>query len=429
MPSAALLCLALSVSSLTKAEARAAELASRYFQEARWASDDDGGKLWRKVLYGPIILVDPSTKVAYANQADSEGKLRASSVKNVWTGTLGKDVGIANTAIDWAGTKWTMLMWPLPQSTANRTALMMHECWHRIQSEIGLPAGRTGDNQHLDSKEGRIWLRLEWRALSVALTSLDAERKVALTDALTFRAYRRSLFPGSEIAEDRMEVHEGMAEYTGVKLMGLSESGRCSYLAGRLKISSLKPSFSFSFAYETGPCYGLLLDMKDTPWRPALTTSKSLSELCRVNEGISLEPNLKASSIARAKSYDGTQIFAEEGKREQARVDKDNKFRKLLVDGPILELPLPHRNFTFDPNDVFPMGSLGRVFPESHIADDWGVLDVTGGVRIGLNYDTAFVAAPVGLDQMKGNGWTLTLNSGWKLGPGARKGDYKVMKG
>src|SRR4051812_22865521 len=79
-------------------------LAARYFQEAKWTSEDDGGKLWGKALYGPMMFADPETGEVAANQADKEGKLILKA--GVWVGVLPKAVGIANTATDWAGVHW-----------------------------------------------------------------------------------------------------------------------------------------------------------------------------------------------------------------------------------------------------------------------------------------------------------------------------------
>ena len=399
------------------------KLAARYFQEARWASEDDGGKLWGHTLYGPMIFVDPQTRNVVANQADKEGLLKL--VDGVWIGTIPLELTVANTAIDWAGVHWTMVMLDLPDAPANRTLLMIHECWHRIQSEIGLPPTRS-QNSHLDSKDGRIWLRLEYRALSLALISWGAERKQAVSDALLFRAYRRSIFPTAAANEDRMEVHEGMAEYTGVRLMGLGDWSRRSYLSGRIKVNALKPSYPFSFAYETGPAYGLLLDVDGTDWRSHLTTKSSLSETLRRFERISLPTNLATAAKLRSLAYNGTQVCSEEEGRARKHDQDADKYRKTLVQAPLLILPIPGRNYTFDPNDMFSMGSDGTVFPTTQISDDWGTLVVTGGARVNSRYDTAFVPAPSSANLLEGRGWKLSLKPGWRLVPGARKGDFTV---
>src|SRR5437016_5441254 len=99
------------------------ELAARYFQEAKWASDDDGGQLWGKPLYGPILFINPESRDVYANQADGEGRLTPLESGRVWVGKLPKEVVVANTATQWAGVYWTMVMWPLPDEPGNRTQL------------------------------------------------------------------------------------------------------------------------------------------------------------------------------------------------------------------------------------------------------------------------------------------------------------------
>src|SRR4051812_29875800 len=89
----------------------------------------DNGALWRTSLCGPILLVDPVTRLIIANQADGENQLTSNGASFV--GKLPEQINIANTAIDWAGTKWTMIMLPLPEAKDRRAALMAHEMWHR----------------------------------------------------------------------------------------------------------------------------------------------------------------------------------------------------------------------------------------------------------------------------------------------------------
>ena len=95
---------------------------------------------------------------------------------------------------------------------------MLHELFHRIQPELGLitaggPA-RAGD-AHLDTLEGRVWLRLEWRALARALCQSGEDRKRAVSDALAFRLTRRSQFANAAENERVEEIREGLAQYTG----------------------------------------------------------------------------------------------------------------------------------------------------------------------------------------------------------------------
>src|SRR3954451_11564956 len=182
--------------------------AERYFAEAKAASDRDAGALWGVRLYGPMMFADPQTRMVVANRADAEGKLKREG--DVWTGTLPPNVGIANTATNWAGVHWTMIMWgALGQFRQDRVRLMMHECFHRVQDGIGLLA-MDAVNNHLDTMDGRIWLQLEWRALDRALRSSGVDRKQALADALAFRAHRRMLISQGAKAESALERNEGL---------------------------------------------------------------------------------------------------------------------------------------------------------------------------------------------------------------------------
>jgi hypothetical protein len=89
--------------------------------------------------------------------------------------------------------------------------LLLHECFHRLQKKLGLPA-RDAVNNHLDTLNGRIWIQMEWRALERALRQTGPARQAAIADALLFRSYRRSLFPGSANHENALELNEGLRQ-------------------------------------------------------------------------------------------------------------------------------------------------------------------------------------------------------------------------
>lgn len=178
------------------------KLAKEYFEDAQTASQRDHGALWGVELCGPLIFADPETRAVVANQADKEGKLERRDA--VYFGKLPEAVGVANTATQWAGVGWTMVMWPLPEFRQPRARLLMHECFHRVQSRIGLPA-TDSTNSQLDTRDGRIWLEMEWRALEHAIWSHGPARRNAIADGLYFRAYRRSLFAGSAARENALE--------------------------------------------------------------------------------------------------------------------------------------------------------------------------------------------------------------------------------
>src|SRR3982751_281133 len=119
-------------------EATTSDEAKKYFEEARALCERDGGTLWSKSLCGPILLVDAESRDAFADQADAEHQLE--SRDGLFVGKLPANVNVANTATDWAGVKWTMLMLPLPADPQGRAVLLAHEMWHRVQDDLGFPS-------------------------------------------------------------------------------------------------------------------------------------------------------------------------------------------------------------------------------------------------------------------------------------------------
>src|SRR5713226_4863440 len=279
-------------------------LAYQYFQEAQALCSRDNGTLWGVSLCGPMLFVDRKTRTVVANQADKEGILTKSG--NVFVGELPAKVNIANTAIDWAGVKWTMIIFPLPEDRYHRANLMAHELWHRIQKDIGFSDSGAANN-HLDSRDGRVWLQLEWRALASALTSRGKQRRLAIMDALLFRAYRRTIFPQAASEERGMEMHEGLAEYTGVKLSGSPNLNQ--YVVDKdLKDATNKQTFVRSFAYASGPAYGVLLDGTGKNWRKSLKKQDDLGVVLQQTIAIKLPQDIKQIAEERAKSYDGDRL-------------------------------------------------------------------------------------------------------------------------
>ncbi len=402
--------------------------AHQYFREAQRYSDQDGGKLWGKPLYGPMLFVDPATHSVVANQKDLQGILGKKD--EVYVGQLPNKQPVANFATTWAGIKWTMIVWPLiPKDDFQRVGLMLHESFHRIQSDLGFAASNPS-NDHLDSRDGRIWLQLEWSALRKALTSEGAARRQAVEDALSFRNHRRALFPNSESSERALEMNEGLAQYTGYKLSAGSDTELLDRFAKQIDEAAKRPTFVRSFAYVSGPAYGVLLDASGAKWRQGLTDSDDLGALLQTSMEIKLSVDLKSRAETQAEKYGRAALEAMENERELARRKRMAEYKARLVDGHTLLIPLTDKgNFSFDPNNLMPLDSNGTVYPTATIKDDWGNLEVSNGallIREGGRVRKIFVSIPsdVKARPLKGDGWTLELTAGWSLTPGQREGDF-----
>jgi len=402
------------------------------FQEAARLCGRDGGRLWHHSLCGPILLVDWTDDTAVANQADPQGLLKPSGP--LFAGTLPPDIIIANTPIEWAGKRWTELLWPLPDDVAHRHVTLSHELFHRAQIELGM-VQRDGGNLHLDTLEGRILLQMEWHALARALTAPDEDaRRAAISDALLFRHERYRLFPDARAEERALELNEGVAEYTGVRVGLPTPQERTAYALRDLETFVQIPTFVRSFAYATGPAWGLLIDQADPAWRDRLATAMKGANppgLDQMLQAALKLPEPAADGVgAREADYDDT-LRPRELARDQAKQAHLAELKGKLVDGPVLRLPLAghHASYQFNPTTLEALGSDGVVYPTMTLGAEWGVLSVQQGALLDKAMSVAAVAvAGASADHLQGPGWHLTLKSGWVVAPGERAGDFVVQR-
>ena len=410
--------------------------AKQYFDEAGRICQRDAGNLWGKSLCAPMIFADPQTRTVVASQADEESRLKPQD--GVFVGSLTPEVNIANTAMTWSGVKWTMIMWPLPASPTARDRLMMHELFHHLQDDLGLP-GSAPVNAHLATLEGRIWLQLEWRALQQALARPEqgaADRKRAAEDAVLFRLKRRALFPNAAEQERQLEMNEGLAEYTGYKLRGTADAATIEAIIGRLGDAAGESAFSRSFAYVSGPAYGMLLDLAGEPWRKGLTPKNDFGDLLCQAYGVTLPGDIAAAASERAAIYDGAALRWLETQQAEEREKTLHAYQVRLIEGPALILPAMEKfDFSYDPNQVIPLDENRAIYPTFRVTDVWGLLEVSDGamlVRENGKFARVVVQAPKpsagNSGAIEGEGWKLTLAPGWRLAEGTRKGDRIVSK-
>ncbi len=151
------------------------EIIAETFSEVDSLLKIDDGKFWNHKLYGPILIVDPNTRIFFANENNSSNQFK--KINSVFTDTLPNELNIANTALNWENKRWSMIMLPLPEDKIVRNNLVIHELFHRIQPEIGFENLQEQNNGNLDTYEGRILLKLELQALKKALTSDNENSK------------------------------------------------------------------------------------------------------------------------------------------------------------------------------------------------------------------------------------------------------------
>lgn len=400
-----------------------ADNARRCFDEMRELSERDGGALWGVRLDAPMIFVDPKTRRVVADRADAEARLRPEG--DVYVGELPEHVPIAGTVTTWAGRRWVMLPWPLPLERAERLHMMAHESFHYAQPKLDF-FRPSASNAHLDTRNGRVWLRLEMRALKRALTCDGEKRKTAIRDALLFRAKRRALFPEHVADEREQEMLEGTAEYTGMRLAYGDAAVRRALK--NFEFARGWPTFVHSFAYVTGAVYGLMLDEARPDWREHYRPGGDLGEM--LGDALGIEPpnDVEAAALARAREYDYEELAARETEREENRRAFEADCRRRFEEGPVLTISIVDMQFRFDPRDVRIMPGRGRVYPKMKMTDAWGTIEVDGGALVAEDWTHVIVPAPTDPQArpLRGDGWRLDLSPGWRVRAGERKGDYRL---
>jgi len=354
------------------------------------------------------MLVNRDTRTIFADRDTGGHDLRRQG--DLFTGALPADVGIANTSTDWAGLRWTMVQLPLPSDRRQRDALLMHEAFHRIQPDrLPPPNARLPD--HLDTYDGRVALRLEWRALRRALEAQGQTRRTAIRDALAFRAWRRDRVEGAAQRENALEINEGLAEYTGRRLGDATNPARSVIMT--LTDYDKSDGYVRSFAYASGPAYGLLLDDLAPGWRTTLRPDSDLGAI--LHHAITDAPLPEVASIRDQYGY--VEISQDERARQEAHDYKAARWTALLVDGPVIRLPLIDMGIEFNPHNLFVLPSNGTVYPTAVIRDRWGTLTVSDGVLVAPDWKTVSVAGPVSFahGEYRGPGWSLKIATGWAL--------------
>lgn len=400
---------------------------ANYFDEIKIATKKHA-PLWNKNLYGPILLVDPATRAVYANVPDSAGVLQSNGA--VYSGNLPGNINIANTAIHWNGKDWAMILLPhLPETRKGRINLMAHELFHKAQPLLGFKP-HDPINNHLNEKDGRVYLRLELEALKMALTSTtDTEINKNITNALSFRKFRYSIYPAADSTENMLELNEGLAEFTGVMMRGENKVKLIEHFKQSIDSFLKNPTFVRSFAYHTTPVYGYLLYTRKKQWNKEINASSLLTDYFIKAFKISFPNDLMKLVLTLMDQYNGSAIIDEETKREERTKQLLAEYKYKFIEQSHFEIRFEKMNIAFDPRNMMPVEDKGTVYPTIRVTDKWGILEVSDGALISAQWDKISVTNPTSLEgkNIKGTGWVLTLNEGYVVEKGP-DGNYKLLK-
>jgi hypothetical protein len=336
-------------------------------------------------------------------------------------------VGLVNAPVQWGGVTWGAYVWDflVNETPRRRNEILLHELFHGVQPQLGLmlPAQAS---EHLDALDGRYWLRLEWRALARALSGSGEQRNAAVRDALAFRQARRALYPAAAEKERAVEITEGVAQYTATVLAASSTAEATASALDQLARAEKQESFVRTFAYASGPAYGLLLDASSPEWRHALRSSDDLGMV--MMNALAVQP--ASDATVSAARYGGAELRAAEQQRERQRQERIAELRRRFVDGPVLVIPGGGRGMSDSRGAVVIPGSGTVYFGTYRSSGEWGTLEADTGVLVASDGGSRRVSAPVRRDAVTvtGDGWTFKAAPGWIVRDGARRGDYEVVR-
>jgi len=391
------------------------EKAFRYFREIEDICNLDNGKLWGNNLYGGIMFVDRATRRVIANGPDEEGLLKHNN--GVYTGILSRDQIINYAPIYFGGAFFSLV--PLPE-TENEYVIktrMIHSLFHRFQSIKGV-GSRNYNTSHKDEKQARIWLKLEWNALRKAISSLGAERNLAIRDALIFRGASREFYPNFINDENLFENYEGLTTFTYILFCSNSYAEYQKNLFEYLDVIYAMQSYTQIYGFVHGALYAALLYDGGFDFTQIDRQNFDLGEAVKELYSIELPAIHRDVAGSIAMNYDLLAINAEEDKRLAEIRESLNKQISIFADNVVhFELVSPY--FDFMPENVQPLDTLGTLYNSIRISDNWGKLTVDkGGCLIANNFKTMRISAK-GFKKERnryyGDGWNLTLNNDWEM--------------
>jgi hypothetical protein len=388
--------------------------AQEFFKEAQALCERDGGRLWGVSICMPMVIGDARTQTFATSQPPPDAP-------------RSKLIGLLNGPIEWGGTMWAAVTWDTvaSQTPRVRSGMLIHESFHIVQMRLGLGVG-TLSAEHLDSVDGRYWMRLEWRALARALRESGEPRALAIREALAFRQARHARFPDKVESERALEINEGLASYTQAVLPAQSAADAIASVLADLTTAEGGESFVRTFAYASGPAYGLLLDAASPGWTRKVRASDDPAAL--LMRALAIQP--VADAAAAAGRHGGAQLRAAEEQREQQRQARIAGLRRQFADGPLLVMPGGGSGLSNSLGAVV-IPDLGTIyFGAYRMTGEWGALEADKGVLVSTDGRFRRLPAPVRPDgaTISGDGWTLKAAAGWIIRPGARPGDYEVVR-
>lgn len=392
-----------------------AQKAGDYFRKIETACNSDSGKLWGENLYGPVMFVNGKTRAIYTNVADRENILKAREGL-IYTGVLPRERLITNNVIEFGGVRYAMAPLPEEEDSVRITMRAIHSLFHCFQERHDLKPS-TFSTRHMNEANARLLLKLEWKALTNAIQSSGDARLQAIRDALIFRGARRELLPDAVTDENKFENYEGLTTFTYMKLGTAGDDELKTRLLDYLERIYSNSSYASGYGFVHGALYAYLLNEREFDFKQILASDFDLGTATATAYSVILPELCRDVAGSLALNYDLPSIRAEEVEREKMITEQTRKIVTTFTEKPVLIVQMESPNFSFEPEDINSLDTLGILYMKLRVSDNWGKLTVDGGGAL-LTNDLGTLRVSAREVQMErnhviGTGWHLVLNDGW----------------
>ena len=390
------------------------QLARQWFEEVTKLCERDAGRLWGVSLCGPMVIFDQRTRTRATSQPEPDGPPP-------------RFPGMADGPVSWGGARWfSFPLYMLANTDADiRQQNMLHGLFHRIQPELEwTQASDDGFNEHLDTLEGRVWLQLEWRALRRALESTARDRADAIADALAFRRERRRGSPPRQKTKGARRFAKDWPP-TPVLPPGPARLGRRTGQQHQQPREAKRNVVRRKFRSRVRTRLRRAAGRSDAGMASATSCHVGPRRLARLSNAHPPTADVNAAAVR----YGGPALRKAEEARDLAQQVRVAELRRRFVDGPVLTMPAPGSG-TSDTTGSVVIPGVGTVFFGSFTrTTKWGRLNANNGVLLSGDGSTLSVpvTGPLQGSILEGNGWSVTLNSGWVLQPAARVGSFAIV--
>lgn len=402
--------------------------AGEYFKSVEEICNKDDGSLWGENLYGPVMFVDNLSREVYTNIADTNGILKAR--EGIFTGVLPKERLITNNVIEFGGVRYAMVPLPDTEDRYRIIARAVHSLFHCYQERHELKPS-TFNTRHLNDKNARFYLKLEWKALTNAIGATGEARKQSIRDALIFRGARRELFPETITDENKFENYEGLTTFTYIKLCTGDVDELRERILEYLDRIYENTSYASGYGFVHGALYATLLNDMGFDFRQIQQSDFDLGKAAREAYDVTLPVVCRDVAGSLAMNYDIQAIRTEESEREAMINERTGKIIATFFEKPVVTVTMESPNFSYEPENINFLDSLGTLYERLRVADNWGRLTVDdGGALLANDLRTLRISARdilIDRNHISGAGWHLILNDGWQAVTG-EDGSFSVRK-